>query len=219
MILECDGVEFGYNGKPLLNSIYLRSETGRITGLLGRNGAGKSTLLKICFGALQPWASSVRIDGVAVSFPAFRSKRIAYLPQDSFVPRSLSLRRILRLYNVDDTPLLSAFPEFIPLLDLFAMELSGGHLRLFEVLLILMKPGVTFCLLDEPFTGLSPATVERLQDLLMEVKQQKGIVVSDHMHRQVKQVSDAMIVLKNGRTVPVKTDDDLVTHGYIPGAA
>jgi ABC-type multidrug transport system ATPase subunit len=213
--LECDGVEFSYSDKPLLKSIYMRIDTGAITGLLGRNGSGKSTLMKVCFGALRPWTSSVRIDDRLISFPAFTSRRIAYLPQDSFLPSGMSLRKILRCYSVNDNELLRDFPEFDLQLDLFPGELSGGYLRLFEVLLILKKPGVNFCLLDEPFTGLSPAIIERLQMILQNEKAKKGIVVSDHLYRQVKEIADSMIMLTNGRTVVVKDEEDLVKNGYL----
>jgi ABC-type multidrug transport system ATPase subunit len=215
MILECDSIEFGFNGNPLLTSIYMRVETGVITGLLGRNGSGKSTLMKICFGAIKPWSLSVRIDGRSVSFPALTTTRIVYLPQDTFLPYNMTLRRILKWYDVSVETLLEDFPEFNLYLKFFPGELSGGLLRLFEVLLILGKPEAKFCLLDEPFTGLSPAIVERLQVVMTREKMKKGIVVSDHLYRQVKEIADVMVVLTNGRTVAVKNEDDLVRHGYV----
>lgn len=214
MKLECDGVEFGYDSKPLLTSIYLQTSTNMITGLLGRNGSGKSTLMKICFGSIRPWSGSVRIDGRLISFPAFTSGMISYLPQDSFLPVA-TLRTILKVFKVRADDMYEDFPEFRDFLDLFPSELSGGYLRLFEVIAILHKPGAKFCLLDEPFTGLSPVIVERLQQIIIRKKSEKGIIISDHLYRQVKEISDELIVLANGRTVAVKDHDDLAGLGYV----
>ena len=50
MIIEADSIELTYGLKKVLNSVYLRVETGKITGLLGRNGSGKSSLFNVLFG-------------------------------------------------------------------------------------------------------------------------------------------------------------------------
>jgi ATPase subunit of ABC transporter with duplicated ATPase domains len=62
--LEADSIELAFAGKRILSSIYLKCETGKITGLLGRNGQGKTCLMKIIYGSL-PCEKSVRFDQVA----------------------------------------------------------------------------------------------------------------------------------------------------------
>src|SRR4051794_13791546 len=100
MIMEFDGIQFGYDERPLLSGIYIKCEIGKLTGLLGRNGSGKSTLLKLVFGSMRTEVMSVRIDKIALQLPAFTSRKIAYLHQQSFVPNDLSLRKILALCQV-----------------------------------------------------------------------------------------------------------------------
>jgi ABC-type multidrug transport system ATPase subunit len=214
MILEFDGIQFSFGERQLLSGIYVKCEQGKVTGLLGRNGTGKSTLLKIVFGALAAEISSVRIDMASVMFPAFRSGKIAYLPQESFVPSDFTLRRILALYKIDAKRITDHFPEFLDRLDFQSAELSGGNLRLFEVLLI-VNSKASFCLLDEPFTGLSPALVERLQVVITLEKSNKGILITDHLYRQVMQLSDSLYLLTNGRTYHIKDQDELVQRGYL----
>ena len=64
-ILETDSVQLSFGNRTILNSIYIKSVTGRVTGILGRNGCGKSCLLKIIFGEISTCEKSVRINGLA----------------------------------------------------------------------------------------------------------------------------------------------------------
>lgn len=75
MILEFDGIQFKYTEEYLLTGIYMKAETNKITGLLGRNGSGKSTLLRIAFGSLPSDVISVRIDGTFIHPPAFSNRK------------------------------------------------------------------------------------------------------------------------------------------------
>ena len=60
-----------------------------------------------------------------------------------------------------------------------------------------------------------PLHIESLSALLLEVKKEKGIIITDHLHRHVTSISDRMYVLANGKTYPVKSHDELVRHGYL----
>jgi ABC-type multidrug transport system ATPase subunit len=214
MTLEFDGIEYGYDDRRLLTGIHMKCEKGKITALLGRNGTGKSTLMKIAFGAIRPDVVSIRINGRALTRPSFAEGMVSYLPQETFVPGNLSLARILALYQVDLKKVLAWFPELEQDLALYHPEVSGGRLRLFEVLLVLFRD-TPFCFLDEPFTGLSPLMVERLQEVLVAEKVNKGIVISDHMFRQVMAMADTIYLLSNGSTFLIKEQEELARRGYL----
>ncbi len=62
MIFELDNVELYFKNKRILNGIYLKAETGKVTAILGRNGCGKSSLLNIAFGNLKPKYMLIRVD-------------------------------------------------------------------------------------------------------------------------------------------------------------
>lgn len=62
MFLEIDNIELYFKNKRILNGIYLKAETGKTTGILGRNGCGKSSLLDIVFDNLKPKYKLIRID-------------------------------------------------------------------------------------------------------------------------------------------------------------
>jgi ABC-type multidrug transport system ATPase subunit len=216
MKLEFDGIEFRYTETSLLSGVYVKCETGQITGLLGRNGSGKSTLLKIVFGSLKTDVKSVRINDQYIHSPGFSNRRIAYLPQGSFIPSDLTLRQVLKLYRILPDTILDHFPELTDFLDKRKAILSGGTVRLFENLITLYAPS-SFCFFDEPFSGLSPVMIDRLIECMKNEKENKGILITDHLYKYVTQIADRLFVLANGRTYPVKGTEDLIRRGYLAG--
>jgi ABC-type multidrug transport system ATPase subunit len=214
MTLDFDGIEFGYDGGKLLTSVYMTCRRNQIVGLLGRNGTGKSTLMKIVFGTVRPEIGSIRINGVPLTSPGFSKRKVAYLPQESFLPQNLRMSSIMKLFGVSRENMFTHFPELEEDINLTPGQLSGGRLRLAEVLLVLLGNS-QFCLLDEPFTGLSPVFIERLKQVIVHEKQNKGVILSDHMYRDVLEISDSVYVLSNGRTFEVSEKEGLVRRGYL----
>jgi ABC-type cobalamin/Fe3+-siderophores transport system ATPase subunit len=83
--LQADSIRLEFDGRVILSDIYIKCETGKITGLLGRNGQGKSCLMKIIYGDLS-CEKSVRFDNVS-QYEAFkRPDLLLYLPQFNFIP-------------------------------------------------------------------------------------------------------------------------------------
>jgi ABC-type multidrug transport system ATPase subunit len=216
-LLEADSIQLDFGMRPILSDIYIRCETGTITGLLGRNGAGKSCLLRILYGDLPATNRSVRFDGMPVAEPWRSRGLLLYLPQFNFIPGSLSLRRVLQDYQLELTGLEKKFPEFGgPTAHRSKIrDLSGGQRRLLH-LYIILRSASKFALLDEPFTHLMPLQIEKVKEMLMEEKQNKGLLITDHLYRAVTAVSDRLYILANGQTHLATTDRDIETHGYAP---
>ena len=80
---------------------------------------------------------------------------------------------------------------------------------------IIARSPSQFILLDEPFSHLSPLQIEKVRSLLTEEKQNKGILITDHLYRDILDISDRLYVLSDGRTRPAKGTEDLETFGYI----
>ena len=212
--LEFDSIEVFFGGRSILKSVYMRCERGKVTGLLGRNGCGKSTLMKIVFGSMPFEQKSVRINGESLGIHYLPKKLIGYLPQRDLIPAYLTIRKAFELFEADLEAVSKHFPEVITMFDLKPGQLSGGYLRIFEVMLILeSKSG--FCLLDEPFTGLTPIYVEKIKQILRSYKAKKGIVITDHMHRHVTEISDTLYLLAQGQTYYVHDTEQLVSLGYV----
>lgn len=213
-VLEVDGVQFSFGLNRILSGIYLRCEQGQIVGLLGRNGSGKSSLMKVIFSALDAESKSIRVNGAPQSKSFFSPTKINYLPQDHLIPEYITIKQAFILYRVNWLEHLKEFPEIEKLLNQKPKSISGGELRLVEIMLILFSKS-EFCLLDEPFSGLSPVMIERVTNLLSRIKASKGIIITDHLYRHVASVSDAIYVLTNGQTRKISEMSELVKYGYI----
>lgn len=211
--LEADGVRLSFSGRVILSDVYLKCETGKIVGLLGRNGEGKSCLMKIIYGILRPESKSIRFDGKTVFELAGRSDLILYMPQFNFIPSFLSLERIFKDFCLEISEFESHFPEFISRTKFKISEFSGGERRLVE-LYVIIKSESQFALLDEPFTHISPLQIERIKKLLIQEKANKGFIVSDHMFRHITEIADNLYLLNNGKLHLTNSLADIETLGY-----
>jgi ABC-type lipopolysaccharide export system ATPase subunit len=212
--LEADSIQLAFADRRILSDIYLKCETGKITGLLGRNGEGKSCLMKIIYGTLN-CEKSVRIDNVAYYIPFKRPELIRYLPQFNFIPKSFSLKRVFKDYELDYSFFEGKFPEFSQKQNSSIDGMSGGQVRLAE-LYIILKSKTSFVLLDEPFTHLSPLHVEKVKELILEEKQNKGLLLTDHMFSHITDIADSLYLLTKGKTHLTKSTGDIETLGYAP---
>ncbi|HMJ67424.1 MAG TPA: ATP-binding cassette domain-containing protein [Cyclobacteriaceae bacterium] len=212
--LEFDSLMLSFDGRPILSNVSIKCNTGEIVGLLGRNGSGKSSLMQVVFGSLAGDYKSVRINGKSLHGNYIKEKHIAYLPQDSLIPDYVRVDKALTLFGLREEALLDEFPESRDWLRLYPSQLSGGTQRIVEVLLIL-KSKAPFCLLDEPFTGVMPVYVQRLKQIILNTRSEKGIIITDHLYRDVISITDRLFVLANGQTYQVNGESELQRRGYI----
>ncbi|TAJ68176.1 MAG: ATP-binding cassette domain-containing protein [Chitinophagaceae bacterium] len=210
--LEADGIELVFDGRKILSSVYLKCETGKITGLLGRNGQGKTCLMKIIYGSL-PCEKSVRFDQVAYPEAYKQPNLLRYLPQFNFIPKSLSLKRVFRDFELDYSVFGKIFPEFVSKYTTVVGNLSGGENRLVE-LYVILKSRSLFAILDEPFTHLTPIQIEKVKELFLEERKYKGLLITDHLYKDIIDICDDLYILSNGKTHLTKRTEDIETHGY-----
>jgi lipopolysaccharide export system ATP-binding protein len=215
-LLEVDSIRKEFGTNQVLTDIALRCQENDIIGLLGRNGSGKSTLLKIIFGTLNTDYKFIRINGSILSQP-FKSKNtIAYLSQDNFLPKNLTVKQVVKIYSDD-----IAQKEFLEdevlakVLETKIRNLSGGESRYLEVKLLL-NLDTHFVLLDEPFNGISPIHNELIKNMITDKSQKKGIILTDHDYRNVLDVANKCFLLFDGGLKKIKTKQDLIDWGYIP---
>lgn len=210
--LEADSIQLQFGDRKILSSIYLKCETGKITGLLGANGQGKSSLMKIIYGTLK-CEKSVRIDNLAQHEAYKKPGLLRYLPQCNFIPGSFSVKRVFHDFELDFADFTQKFPEFDSSYRPSIGSLSGGGQRLIE-LYVIVKSSSHFAMLDEPFTHLSPVQIEKVMELLLEEKKHKGLLITDHMYTHVLNICDSLYLLVNGTTRLIKSMDEIEALGY-----
>jgi ABC-2 type transport system ATP-binding protein len=212
--LTIDSIILVFGTKKVLSNVSMKFETGKTTGILGRNGTGKSSLMKIIFGTLDVENKTIRLDEKAINKPYLKKGIIGFLPQDDFVPGNVKLKIALKVYGIEQASLVKELPLFAALMDTRMKDLSGGERRLAEVYMVL-KMKAKFVLLDEPFSYLMPLYVQKLKEIMEVEKLNKGIIITDHMYRDVKEVSDTMYLLRDGKSYKIENETQLVNLGYI----
>ena len=212
-ILEVDSVLLEFDSKRILQNVYLKSETDKVTGLLGRNGTGKSCLMKILFGEIIPRDKSIRINGNAILGSNRTPKDLRYLPQKRFIPSSLTVKRIFNDFKLDFEDLIRNFPELEKFYKSKLINLSGGERRIIEIYTILASR-TKFCMLDEPFSQIMPIHVNSIKKLILREKENKGIIITDHMFKHIIDICDDLYVINNGKTYLTKSIEDIETLGY-----
>lgn len=213
-VLEIDSVILEFGQKRVLTDVYLKCETGNITGLLGRNGTGKTCLMNIAHGMLNPVNSSVRIDGKVLLNSKSKSGDMLYLTQQNFIPRFLNLRRIFKDFNLDIGSFFHDFPEFEKYYRTSLKNLSGGERRIVEIYVIITSD-CKFCLLDEPFSHVMPVHVNQIKNLIVREKEKKGMVVTDHMYQHITDICDEIYLIRDGSTHLINNLGELETLGYL----
>ena len=201
-----------YKGRKVVDNISLSITQGEVVGLLGPNGAGKTTTFYIIVGLTSPDSGQVMLDGVNITdFPMYVRARngISYLPQEPSIFRKLTVEENI-MAVLETLPLTShqrreRLEELVEDLGLQQVRrsegymLSGGERRRVEIARsLVISP--SFILLDEPFSGIDPLTVQDIQKIIVRLKGGGiGVLVTDHNVPYTLQVTDRAYIINNGR--------------------
>jgi lipopolysaccharide export system ATP-binding protein len=211
-----------YKGRKVVDDISLRITQGEVVGLLGPNGAGKTTTFYIIVGLTSPDSGRVLLDGVNITdLPMYLRARngISYLPQEPSIFRKLTVEANI-MAVLETLPLTShqrreRLEELIEDLGLQAVRrsegymLSGGERRRVEIARsLVISP--SFVLLDEPFSGIDPLTVQDIQRIIVRLKGAGiGVLVTDHNVPYTLQVTDRAYIINNGRIFRAGSPEEL----------
>lgn len=217
-MLVIDSLSHSFGSNRVLSGVYLRVGAGEIVGVVGRNGCGKTTMLRAVLGALAVEHLHLEIAGEPID-RAYRIGRVAYLPQEAYLPRRMRVRRAVSLALPDDASrkAVARNPRVEPLLGRRVGTLSGGEQRHVETLLAARFPAAC-ALLDEPFTEIEPLYRPALCAELREIaaSEQRAMIVTDHAYRDVLEVADRIVVLADGVVREASGEADLKKWGYTP---
>ena len=213
-LLEIDNIELNFGIHEVLKAIYFKAEKGKVTGILGSNGSGKTSLLRIIFGELNPNNKLIHLDKKPFMTPLYKTGFIKYLPQFHIIPKAITLENAFNYFDVSLDDFLIDFPDYNSQKKNRFSSFSGGEKRLIETYIIL-KFDAKITLLDEPFSHLAPLYVQKIKSLIEIEKQHKIIIITDHLYKDILDVSDDIYLLKNGWSKLIKSYDELIHHKYI----
>lgn len=213
--IEIDSIQKKYDLKTILSDVYIKFSTNEIVGLLGRNGSGKSTLLKIIFGIENSDFKFIRINGVTKSKVSDLLKDISYLDQDHFIPKQFTVKKAISL-TIQKKAILDFYNDEMiqQIKNSNVKDLSGGELRYLELKLILSNNS-KFAFLDEPYNGLSPIMITKVNEMIKQYSNTKGILITDHNYNEIIKLSTKIILMKEGKTIAITNSNQLYDYGYL----
>lgn len=214
--LLADSIRLSFGQFNVLNGAWLRSETGKVTGVLGRNGSGKSCMFRAIMGELKTQDLFVRYNDSVVTRSDEMGRYVKYQAQKPFLPPKMPLKKVFEYFGADYERFTDDFPKFAQYPDTPVKGLSGGEVRIAETWLCLCSDS-PFCILDEPFSYLAPVAIEVIQKLIKRQKGKMGIIVSDHNYEALLEVADEVLLLSDGYVHLVRDRSDLVRYGYCRG--
>lgn len=208
-----DNISKSYGTKRILSGGSISLKTGEIIGLFGRNGTGKSTLFSVLFGTTL--ADSIFFKhNEKVLLNRFHFKKVFSLSTQFIFLPEMNVTKLIKLFLGKITDDFTNDDLIRNILNKKVSELSFGTKKYLQTKLILFNEQ-PFCLLDEPYSGLSPIMTDKINQLIQGQSTKKGIIISDHDYLSVLEITTQNYILKNGALYGLKHKDELKDYGYL----
>ncbi len=225
-VLEAVGLQKTYGRRRVVDGVNLHVGEAEIVGLLGPNGAGKSTSFRMICGLVQPDQGRVYLGGQDVTdWPMFRRARdgqMGYLPQEPSVFKKLTVEQnisaLFELLGVDRKQRKQRTNELLEEFNIThirksrAAGLSGGERRRLEIARCLVS-NPRIVMLDEPFAGIDPVTVQSIQGVIQQLRDSGiSVLITDHAAREILTTVDRCYVIYQGQVLIDGTPDEVKRH-------
>ena len=226
--LQVTGLRKSYRKRIIIHDISLELRRGEVVALLGPNGSGKTTTFYSIAGLTSSDGGQVKIDGMDITtMPMYRRARmgLSYLPQETSIFRGLNVEDNIKSILDISTPLKTERQAKLEkLLSDFRIEhlrrtpalaLSGGERRRVEIARALATDP-KYILLDEPFAGVDPISVNDVRNLVSELKSRSiGVLITDHNVRDTLKIVDRAYILHDGRVIVSGLPEDVVNNDNV----
>ena len=224
-LLETHSLVKKYSGRTVVNGVSVTIGQRSIVGLLGRNGAGKTTTFRMIMGMIIPTAGQVVFDGNDITeLPMYKRARmgIGYLSQEPSIFQRLSVRdnlcailETMAITNEERNRRADTLIKRFGLTEVTDSQgrfLSGGERRKLEIARAMVTEP-SLILLDEPFSGVDPITVQDLQkDIRHLVDSGVSILITDHNVERTLEVVDKAYIIDHGRVIGEGTPAQIIQN-------
>jgi len=220
------GLAKSYKSRQVVKEVSVEVSTGQIVGLLGPNGAGKTTTFYMIVGLVPLDQGNIYIDQQDLTLQPMHIRArhgIGYLPQESSIFRKLTVYQNLMAILQTRKELANGQREQIAdeLLDEFninhirnnmGMSLSGGERRRVEIARALAA-NPRFILLDEPFAGVDPISVNDIKKIIQHLKDRGiGVLITDHNVRETLDVCEHAYIVSHGQVIAEGTSEAILNN-------
>jgi ABC-2 type transport system ATP-binding protein len=206
--IAIENLSKAYGRIRALSGVSFRIEPGEVIGLLGPNGAGKTTLMKILTGYLEPDDGEVEVHGVdVVADPLAAQRRIGYLPESAPLYAEMLVQEYLEMMaamrGVPADRRTARMREVIRACGLgdrvvqpIATLSKGYRQRVGLAQAIIHEPDIL--ILDEPTTGLDPAQIVEIRELIKRLAKKSTVLLSTHILSEVEATCERVLVIMQG---------------------
>ena len=227
-ILEAKNISKTFGNVKALENVNFYLRKGKIHGLLGENGAGKSSLMNILSGIYQPEKGSIFINNVkqkSLDPESASELGIGMVHQEFRLIESFSIEDNLTLSksNIYQNNFKEAYEKYSEIFSLSVKpektisQLSVGEKQKIEIMKLIFKDS-KIMLLDEPTAVLTPQETDQLRISLgtLSEEDEKTIVLISHKLKEIREFTEKVFVMKNGKMVAEElstkdvTDDNLI---------
>ena len=206
--IELSGVRKVFANVVAVDNLSLEVQAGSIYGFLGPNGAGKSTTIRMLTGILRASEGVIR---VLDRDPGEVKRQLGYLPEEKGLYKKMRVKELIqyfgRLKGLESKvaeqkceELLKKF-ELDKWADQKCESLSKGMGQKVQIIATLIHDP-ELIVLDEPFSGLDPVSIELVREIILELKRTgRTVVFSTHMMEQAEQLCDSVLLINHGQKV------------------
>lgn len=227
-LLAVSHISKTYKKRQVVNDASFSVQSGQVVGLLGPNGAGKTTSFYMTVGLIRPDSGRILLNEqniTALSMYKRAHLGIGYLPQEASIFRKMTVfdnvYSVLQLQKMSRSQAKSKARALLAELGVLHIEkelglsLSGGERRRVEIARSLANDP-QFILLDEPFAGVDPISIQEIKNIILHLKARNiGVLITDHNVRETLQICNLAYIMSSGRVIAQGSSDEIMKNQQV----
>lgn len=211
-LLEVKNLTKTFDGKKILDDVNLVIPEGKIIGLLGKNGAGKSTLIKSINDLLTIDEGEILFKGKKLG--VYSKENISYLPERTYLDKGMKVSEVINYFSefykdFDKERAYRLLKDLKLDSEKRIIKMSKGMQEKLQLILVMSRDADLY-ILDEPLSGVDPATRDYILDtILSNFKEGASIIISTHLITDIERILDEVIFIDEGKIVLNSSADEL----------
>ena len=211
-LLEVKHLTKTFDNKKILDDVNLVIPEGKIIGLLGKNGAGKSTLIKSINDLLTIDEGEILFKGKKLG--VYSKENISYLPERTYLDKSMKVSEVINYFSefykdFDKERAYRLLKDLKLDSEKRIIKMSKGMQEKLQLILVMSRDADLY-ILDEPLSGVDPATRDYILDtILSNFKEGASIIISTHLITDIERILDEVIFIDEGKIVLNSSADEL----------